>query len=69
MKLISRYYISSKRDLLADNHPGHPWYRLPTIEIANKLRGGELEPMDDEGYYANYDDYHLSIGSMVKVSS
>jgi len=68
--MTRRYYISSERDILADNQPGKPWYRLSTIGIVMQLRDGLIDPVESEGtFYDCWSDdwqilgvYKVSIG-------
>jgi hypothetical protein len=63
-----RYYISPHRDILANNHPGQPWYRIPCIGVAGQLCDGELEPIEEEGTFYEDKEEEWSIGQVIKVS-
>ena len=66
-----RYYVSPHRDILANNHPGDPWYRLPAVGIA-KFLGREVDVVSTEGSFYHHtksDVRHWSIGRYLKASS
>jgi hypothetical protein len=70
MSLTPSYYISSDRypDILSTNRPGDPWYRLPTIGIADEM-GGEYAPLDSKGTFFDSARCDWEIGDVFKVST
>jgi len=50
MMLNSRFWLSPKRDILANNKPGSRWYRLPTAEIVYNIFQNRGETFEEEGY-------------------
>jgi hypothetical protein len=75
---IFRWFLSRDRDhldqYLAGNHPGEPWYRLPTVGLVTQLdKGGNEEersvyPVKDSFLDVDGNTMSMSISGIIKVS-
>jgi hypothetical protein len=60
--LNTRFWLSPKRDILANNRPGSKWYRLPTAEIVYNTVHNDAETFEDEGYTHHWDKEYENEG-------
>jgi hypothetical protein len=59
MALNTRFWLSPKRDILANNKPGSQWYRLPTAEIVYNIANNGAETFEEEGYMHHWDKEYV----------
>ena len=55
-RLNIRFWLSTSRDILAENQAGKRWYRLPTVGIVESIvSAGGFKALHDEGYLFDHE--------------